>query len=255
MSEPSRAERRRSARSGAAPPPKRRDPMRGIYIALGIVIVLVFAGFAISNGIARHKHDRAAAFDLATPTPGPKSTSKPIQLRDLEPIGKPTGFPIPDVHKMKLSDTAAGGQGQPVDGIPCENMEVGVLHIHSHLTLIYNGTQVQVPEYIGFAPSANGGCLYWLHTHGPDGIIHVEAGDVSAPAGGPYTLGMFFDIWGQPLSRTQIGPFKGDVTAFVNGVPYAGTLGAIPLRAHQRITLEVGNPVVPPPNYALPPSD
>ncbi len=105
------------------------------------------------------------------------------------------------------------------------------------------------------SPTASGGCLYWIHTHDPSGIIHVEAGDVSPPSGGPFTLGMFFDIWGQPLGSDGVGPFRGPVTAFVNGVPYAGKLADIPLREHQSVTLEVGNPVVPPPNYQLPPND
>jgi len=254
MSEPSRAERRRSTR-GSAGPPKKRDPMVPIYIGFAVLIVLVFVGFAISNQIAKHSRDQAAAFDLSTPTPGPTPTLRPIQLKDLQAIGKPTGFPVPSLQKGALSDTKMGGAGQAVDGIPCQSMEVGVLHIHSHLALFYNGKPVQVPAFVGFAPTPTGGCLYWLHTHGPDGIIHVEAGDVSAPNGGPFTLGNFFDIWGQPLSRNQVGPFKGPVTAFVNGQPYSGDLSTIPLRAHQIITLEVGNPVVPPPNYRLPVSD
>jgi hypothetical protein len=33
---------------------------------------------------------------------------------------------------------------------------------------------------------------------------------------------------------------------------YDGDLRAIPLAAHQQIVLEVGTPVVPPPNYVLP---
>jgi hypothetical protein len=254
MSQQSRAERRRSMRGGAGPPPK-RDPMVPIYIGFALLIVLVFAGFGISNWLANQARQRAIAFDLSTPTPGPNPTTKPIVVKDLQPIGKATAFPIADLQKGIFSDTSLGGHGQTVDGIPCQSMEVGVLHVHSHLSLFYNGTAVQVPKFIGMSPNATGGCLYWLHTHGPDGIIHVEAGDVSAPNGGPFTLGMFFDIWGQPLNRSQVGPFKGPVAAFVNGTPYNGDLQAIPLRAHQRITLEVGTPVVPPPNYQLPPAD
>jgi hypothetical protein len=225
-----------------------------IYIGFAVIIVLIFAGFGISKLFSTHAENQARAFDTSTPTPGPSPTSKPIQVKDLQPIGKPIGFPVPNLQKMKLSDTASGGQGQPVDGIPCQSMEVGVVHVHTHLAIINNGTPVQVPAFIGFAPSPTGGCLYWLHTHGPDGIIHVEAGDVSSPNGGPYTLGMFFDIWGQPLTNNQVGPFKGPVTAFVNGQPYNGDLKAIPLRAHQQITLEIGK-VVPVPNYQIPSTD
>ena len=87
------------------------------------------------------------------------------------------------------------------------------------------------------------------------GIIHVETPDVQPPGGGPYKLGMLFDIWGQPLSRDDAAGFNGPVTAFVNGARYDGDLKTIPLTSHQEITIEVGSPVVPPTNYAFPPND
>jgi hypothetical protein len=250
----SRAERRRQSRGGNAPPPK-RDPMVPIYIGFALIVVLVFAGFGISNWIQNHARAQALAFDVSTPSPGPSPTTKPVQIANLQKIGKAIGFPVPDLQKGKPADTAQGGQGQDVDGIPCQTSEAVQLHIHSQLSLFDNGTQVQIPAFIGMAPTPQGGCLYWIHTHDASGVIHVEAGDVSAPNGGPYTLGMFFDIWGQPLSRTQIGPFKGAVTAFVNGQPYDGDLRAIPLRSHQLIALEVGTPIVKPPHYLLPAGD
>ena len=250
----SRADRRRSTRGGAAPPPK-RDPMMPIYIGFAVILVVIFAVFGITRVVGQRSSDQARAFDVNTPTPAPGATSKPIQLRDLQPIGKPIGFAVSNIRKGILPDTATGGHGQDVDGIPCQSMEVGVVHIHSHLALFYHGEPVQIPAYVGMTANASGGCLYWLHTHGPDGIIHVEAGNVSNPNGGPFTLGNFFDIWGQPLNAGQVGPFKGPVTAYLNGGTYSGDPAAIPLRAHQVITLEVGTPVVPPPNYKLPPAD
>lgn len=226
-----------------------------LYIGLAVVVVLIFAGFGIYNWQQNRARIAANTFEHATPTPPPAPTSKPIQVHDLQPIGKPTGFPQPNLKSGVLSDTQMGGRGQLVDNIPCETSEQVVLHVHSHLAIIANGVNVQVPGFIGVASSPTGGCLYWIHTHAPDGILHVEAGDVSAPNGGPYTLGMFFDIWGEPLTRTQIGPFHGDVTAYVNGTAYTGDLRAIPLVAHQNIVLEIGKPLVPPPNYQLPPQE
>jgi hypothetical protein len=254
MSQPSRAERRRSTRGGSAPPPK-RDPMVPIYAGLAAVIILVFAGFSIVNAYQNHRQQAALAFEVSTPTPAPAPTRKPIQIKNFEVIGKPIGFAQPDVKKGILTDTAAGGRGSPVDGIPCETTEQAVLHIHSHLSIFNNGTPIEIPPYVGMAAMGQTGCLYWIHTHDATGIIHVEAGSDEAPNGGPYTLGMFFDIWGEPLGPLQVGPFKGQVTAFVNGTRYVGSLAQIPLRAHQDITLEVGTPIVPPPNYALPAGD
>jgi hypothetical protein len=101
-----------------------------------------------------------------------------------------------------------------------------------------------------------GGCLYWIHTHDASGIIHIEAPAVTPPTGGDhYTLGMFFDIWGEPLTRDNVAGLKGPVTAFVNGAKYDGELKDIPLLSHQQVVLEVGTPVVPPPNYVMPPND
>ena len=88
----------------------------------------------------------------------------------------------------------------------------------------YNGKQIQVPQYIGFAPNPAGPCLYWIHTHDASGVIHIEAPDLSPPQGGPYTLGMLFDIWGQPLQPDDIAGLKGTVTAYVNGLKYDGDL-------------------------------
>jgi hypothetical protein len=251
----SRAERRRSARGGNAPPPK-RDPMMPIYLGLAVVVILIFAGFGITNFLQNKARSDAYAFATNTPTPGPSPTAKPIQLTAGESIGKAGAFPTGDFKRNISTDQAGGGHGQDVDGIPCQTNEGVQLHIHSQLSIFVHGKLVQIPEAIGIVPiPPQSGCLYWIHTHDNSGVIHVESGSVSAPGGGPYTLGMFFDIWGEPLSSNQVGPFKGPVTAYVNSQPYTGDLRAIPLRSHQRITLEVGQPVVPPPTYLLPPGD
>jgi hypothetical protein len=215
--------------------------MRPVYIGIGIIliaVVLIFLGF---NWWQKRQVEQA----YATPTPGSTATSKPIQVSNGESLGQKW-------VKAKYPVTPQGGHGQPVDGISCGAMEYSTLHIHSHLAIFYNGKQMQVPEFIGLAPNLAGGCLYWIHTHDASGIIHVEAPDISPPQGGPYTLGMLFDIWGQPLTDNSVASFSGPVTAFVNGMKYAGDPRTIPLSAHQQIVLEVGNRVVPPPNYTLP---
>jgi hypothetical protein len=250
----SRAERRRSSRGSNAPPPK-RDPMTPIYLGLVAVVVLVFAGFGISNWFTNRQRAQEIAFATNTPTPGPVPTTKPVQLKNGEPVGAPY-FPKADIKKGLVPDYPSGGRGDAVDGIPCETQEGVVMHIHSILTIVDRGKPIQVPAFIGFAPNAQGGCLYWLHTHDASGIIHVESGSITEPqTGGPFTLGNFFDIWGQQLTPTQVGPFSGAVTAYINGQPYSGDLRAIPLRSHQRITLEIGKPAVSPPTYILPEGD
>jgi hypothetical protein len=251
----SRAERRRTARGGNAPPPK-RDPMMPIYIGFAVIVILVFAGFGITNFVQNKARSDAWAFATNTPTPGPSPSGKPIQLAAGQSVGKAGAFPKGDFKHNLPTDTAQGGRGQDVDNIPCQANEGVQLHIHAHLAIFVHGKQVQIPEAIGVTPiPPNSGCLYWIHTHDNSGVIHVEAGSITSPNGGPYTLGDFFDIWGETLSRNQIGQFKGQVTAYVNGSLYEGDLREIPLRSHQRIVLEVGQPVVPPPVYLLPPGD
>jgi hypothetical protein len=216
--------------------------MRAVYVGIGAALVALILAFVIFNWWQNRTVQQA----YATPTPGATRTSPPIQLANGETLG--TIF-----VKAKYPDTAQGGRGQTLDGIGCGAMEYATLHVHTHLAIYHNGKQMAVPQFIGFAPNLAGGCLYWIHTHDPSGIIHVEAPEINPPQGGPYTLGMFFDIWGQPLTRDNVAGLTGNVTAYVNGQMYEGDLRAIPLRAHQQIVLEVGTPVVAPPNYAFPP--
>jgi hypothetical protein len=72
-------------------------------------------------------------------------------------------------------------------------------------------------------------------THAQDGVIHVES---STP--GTYTLGQFFAIWGQPLSTSSVGPIRGEVHVFVNGLLRPGDPSSLVLTARQVIQLDVG---------------
>jgi hypothetical protein len=94
---------------------------------------------------------------------------------------------------------------------------------------------------------AAGTCFYWLHTHAPDGIIHIES-----PVQRIYTLGEFFDEWGQPLGPAQVGPVTGRVVALYDGKVYQGNPRDIPLTAHAQIQLDVGTPLIGPAAGDLP---
>ena len=243
----SRSERRRQTRGGSTPP-QRRDPMTVVYFSAAALVVIVIAIFATMNWFNQRRLTAA----YATPTPASSSvpTPKPIQLADGETVGKPTFTPA----KNGMVDTLQGGQGQPIDNITCGGMEYGTLHIHTHLAIFYNGTQIAVPRLVGGSAAPPPGCLYWIHTHSMDGIIHVESPVLQPEGSAGFNLGMFFDIWGQPLSRDNVAGLKGPVIAYVNGTRYDGDLRMIPLLSHQQIVLEVGKPV-PPPNYSFPPND
>jgi len=138
---------------------------------------------------------------------------------------------------------ASGAFGDPpggatVDGIRCEQMESGVFHIHQHLAIYDHGKPVPIPDNVGRPLFAQ--CLYWLHTHTTDGIIHIES-----PVTRTYRLGEFFDIWGEPLNATHVGPVKlskGQLRAYVGGRRYNGDPRKIELTLHADIVLEAGPP-------------
>ncbi len=132
--------------------------------------------------------------------------------------------------------------GQPVDGIECQAMEGAVFHIHQHLAVFDHGKAVPVPADLG--QDAASQCLYWVHTHTPDGIIHIES-----PKFRIFVLGNVFDIWDQPLNATAVATAhirKGELRVYVNGKRYVGDPRKIELAQHTDITLEAGPPYAKP---------
>ena len=120
--------------------------------------------------------------------------------------------------------------GDVRDGMSCLTSEGSAEHIHMYLAIYVNGQQVQVPPNTGVA--SNGTCLYPLHVHsdpGDENIIHEES-----PNTDTYTLGAFFDIWGQPLSSTQVMGNKVDATHQLQFVTFDGN-------GHK--TVVTGNPL------------
>jgi hypothetical protein len=164
----------------------------------------------------------------------------------LLPVGLASaGVVLLAVVVIALAQFARGGSaaspnatGQTIDGIQCQAQEQAVYHIHAHVAIYVNGQPRTIPAQIGIP----GTCLYWLHSHDTDGIVHVES-----PNQHTYTLGNWFDIWGQPLGTAQVGGDKGTVIAYVNGQRYTGDPRDIPLTAHAVIQLDVGSDVSPKP--------
>jgi hypothetical protein len=186
----------------------------------------------------------------------PLSTLGAVRPAPAPGVVGPEGVPIPAAPA--LASTSRGATGANVDGIGCQTTEQSVFHIHAHLTVFVDGSPRQVPAAIGI-PGAQaqttptgvfitgGTCLYWLHTHSADGIIHIES-----PVHRAYTLGQVFIEWGQPLGPDQVGPATGHVTALYNGQVYQGNPLDIPLNAHAQIQLEVGSPLIAPETIAFP---
>ena len=165
----------------------------------------------------------------------------------------PEGVPIQNVPDLAPNSTTA--TGATIDGITCRaTMSQNVkYHIHDHIDIFVNGQQRRLPAGAGiaaprlsehltsglFMDNSPESCLYWLHVHSNDGILHIES-----PVQQTFTLGDFFDIWGQPLSPNQVGPATGPVVAFLNGQRFTGNPRDIPLLVHGTIQLDVGSPFV-----------
>ena len=232
-------QRRREAEEAAR---KQRTRTIAFIAVLAVLVLGAIAGAIALSGGTKSNQASIGGTTVPATTPGTPTTAV------AENPGPETA-PIPGGTELAPASTTAAGT--TVDGIQCQANEQAAYHIHAHLDIFVAGQQVQIPAGIGI-PNAkdsstsgdafvNGTvCLYWLHTHAADGIIHVEA-----PGSKLYTLGNFFDEWQQPLGPNQVGPDKGVVTAFVDGKPFTGDPGTIVLNKHTVIQLDVGEPIVP----------
>jgi hypothetical protein len=145
-------------------------------------------------------------------------------------------------------------------------------HVHVFVGIIINTRMLALPDGAGMkSPHTEGtfagfsnwteyaSCFYFMHVHDSTDVVHIESNRSASPETALYNLGHFFDIWGRPLSTTQIGPYTGTVRAYVAQVPYetahiqrsayvlySGNPRSIPLKSHTSVWLEIG------PNYVLP---
>jgi hypothetical protein len=246
------AARERIARMRAEQARRRRWRIRLASGAAAATVIAVATAIVLaatsSSGAAGGAPSGLSLAPLSTlgalqPAPAPGATGS-------EDVPVPAAAP--------LAGLAMAATGAPVDQIGCQTGEQTLFHIHAHLAIFVNGKARQVPAAIGI-PGAQaqqtpngpfittGTCFYWLHTHAADGIIHIES-----PVQRTYTLGEFFDEWGQPLGPAQVGPATGRVVALYNGQVYRGSPRDIPLTAHAQIQLEVGTPLIAPQPVTFP---
>jgi hypothetical protein len=225
---------------------------RRVRMGLAAGAVVVVAGVGIGVGVAvSGSNGGGSAAVVGDPADYlPLSTLGTLTAAPAAGALGPENVPIPSAPV--LAPTSAATTGQNIDGISCQTSEQTVFHIHTHLTIFVNGQQRQVPAAIGIPGAVaqqtsagpfvdSGTCFYWLHTHAADGIIHIES-----PVERTYTLGDFFDEWGQPLGPDQVGPAKGKVTVILNGKVFKGNPRNAPLGSHENLQLDVGTPLVAP---------
>jgi len=183
-----------------------------------------------------------AAPDRPAPSEGVASAGRAAPER-LPPRPVPTGHGA----AFRLPPRGArAARALPIGGAVCR-ADVGP-RVQAHLELFARGRVVPVPPGIGIAPPLRrdgayvraGRCSYPLRTTEPTGLIELR------PRRGA-TLGELFAIWGQPLSRTRLGPFRApagqSVRAYLDGARWRADPRAIPLRRHAQVVLALGPPV------------
>lgn len=172
-----------------------------------------------------------------TTVPAPTSTSY---------MG-PEGVPIETGPFLAAATTTV--LGKIVDGIQCQGLRQLADRAYVHLQVYVRGQARALPGGIGMVdPTASATskgllfrpqtCYYWLHTRAADGVVQVES-----PRYRVYTLGDFFKVWDQPLSRDRVAANLGKITAIVDGKRWRGNPNLIPLIEHESIELTVGQPV------------
>ena len=140
--------------------------------------------------------------------------------------------------------------GSPIGRFTCVFNPPQALEFHAHLSILVNNELQMVPRYLGAHRTPVTHCFYPVHTHDGSGRIHV-----TPPAPEVFTLGDLFQIWGQPLSNTNVAGISGlpieiyvtdgGTTVKVEDYDWA----SIELRPYREITIGIGTPLAEIPNF------
>jgi hypothetical protein len=162
----------------------------------------------------------------------------------------------PSTDSSLLTSASRTNSRPIISGISCDSMEHFILHIHAHLDIFINGNPYPIPAEIGIVPNQ---CIYWMHTHDNTGIIHIES-----PSDRTFTLGEFFDIWGEKFDNNQIfnnvvgkggSNNNNTLSVYINGdkVSNLTDYREIKINAHNEIVIIYGTPPDSiPPSYQFP---
>jgi hypothetical protein len=168
--------------------------------------------------------------------------------------------PIPVIGEGPRYRPPPGGSAvaaaRPVRGLRCARVKRKAYGVH--LEIFGNRRDLVIPAGIGFAPPrkrdgayvTDGRCWYPVRTREPTGLIEIDEGI-------EVTLGDFFDLWGQALSKRRLLSFRvppgEEVELFVNGKRHHGDPRSLPLNRHAAIVLEAGGFFPPTRSYVFPP--
>jgi hypothetical protein len=107
------------------------------------------------------------------------------------------------------------GLAERVEGLGFPPVGDESYHAHALLTVYRDGEQIPVPADLGYDER---GAHSSLHTHTPDGVIHMEADDPY-----PYTLAHVMTTWGVAFGPDRLGGDTASGTkqvhVYLNGQP------------------------------------
>lgn len=184
------------------------------------------------------------------PTPSPSPSPSPPDPPPLSAtITDLNAEPTIGVENWPNGNTSTGGNGTAVQGIECLTTMPEAYHVHAHVTIYLDGEAQAIPSNIGVVDQQPSRCFYGIHTHDRSGKVHLE---FAAP--GTYTLGQFFEVWGQPLETDNVAGLTGkpiSVYSTENATVTKVTTDwkAIELTTHKEITIVIGTPITEIPNY------
>ena len=203
-------------------------------------------GYQVNPGEDISAGTPPAPVPAPTPTPSPPPppapsvppiATTPVDLTDGHAIGTPR-WPDPQTD------------GTPIGRFNCVINPPQALEFRAHLSIFVNNEPQRVPRYLGASPRPPTHCFYAIHTHDATGRIHVTPAEP-----GIFTLGELFQIWGQPLSNTNVAGITGlpveifvtddGMTTQVDDSDWAN----IELLPHREITIALGTPLEEIPNF------
>ena len=200
--------------------------------AAPIIAAAIVTGCGTGHSAPRPDATGSHASDTAIPR---------ALLSQARPIGAGPDFQPPAAGPVTGPCLPALG---PRDGVHVE------VFAANRVVLVPAGIGTRSPRTSVTGRITTAGCYGALATLDPTGLVLVRPG-------ADLTVAALFRSWGQPLSATRLASFRAAagtrVAVFVDGRPWPGAPGAVPLTRHAEIVLEVGPHVPPHSSYAFPP--
>jgi len=221
-------------------------------IATHALVATLLASLAGCGGGGGGSDDPPVGGNPPSPNPAPPPPPPPPAPGVVVPPVSPTVQDLTDGHQVGV-DRWGDPQtdGSAIGEFTCVQNPPNTFEIHAHLSILVNNEPQAIPNRLGAAPVGNTThCFYTLHTHDESGRIHV-----TPAAQGTFTLGQLFQIWGQPLTSSNVAGISGlPVEIFVtdNGTVTKveeADWNSIELRSHREITIGLGTGVTEIPNF------